>query len=169
MQGRQRQVVHDSVQDRLVLRIATQANEEIRVFLTRRYLREIWPHLAAMLAGRPGAVPPQMAAAEACRDAADPDATFAQPFREDNPVYPLGNNPLLATEATFEAAENGGCRLTLRERRERCVALNLDAGLLQALCSMLRAGAGKGGWDLALDYSPATVPMPAPGGKTLLH
>ena len=51
MQITQLQVANDSVQDRLILRIATQANEEIRVFITRRFLRELWPHLATMLSG----------------------------------------------------------------------------------------------------------------------
>jgi hypothetical protein len=45
------------VQDRLVLRIGTGADEEIRVFFTRRFLRELCPHLTAMLAGHPDARP----------------------------------------------------------------------------------------------------------------
>jgi hypothetical protein len=168
MQVRQLQVAHDSVQDRLVLRIGTQANEEIRVFITRRFLRELWPHLATTLSGAAAPAKPSPAPAE---DA--PAATFAEPFREDNPTYPLGSNPLLAAEATLEAAGEGSWRLILREMRERGVTLNLNGELLQALCSMLRATAGQAGWDLALDYAggapkppPAT---PAPQGNKLLH
>lgn len=168
MQVRQLQVAHDSVQDRLVLRIGTQANEEIRVFLTRRFLRELWPHLAAMLAGHLGMARPLTAAPEG---QAGGSPTFAEPFREENPGYPLGSNPLLAAEATLEPAGDGLCRLILRELRERGVTLNLNAELLQALCSMLRASAGQAGWDLALEYAAATpsTALAAPAGKPLLH
>jgi hypothetical protein len=167
MQVRQLQVAHDSVQDRLVMRIGTQANEEIRVFLTRRFVRELWPHLSAMLAGHLGAAGP-LAAAPAGKEGG---STFAEPFREENPTYPLGSNPLLAAEATLEPAGDGLCRLILREMRERGVTLNLNAELLQALCAMLRAAAGQAGWDLALEYASAapSTAAAAPAGKTLLH
>lgn len=168
MQVRQLQVAHDSVQDRLVLRIGTQANEEIRVFITRRFLRELWPHLAATLSGTAAPAKPASVPAEGA-----PAATFAEPFREDNPTYPLGSNPLLAAEATLEAAGEGLWRLILREMRERGVTLNLNGELLQALCSMLRATAGQAAWDLTLDYAgaaPASTPAtPAPQGNKLLH
>ena len=51
----QLQVASDSVQDRLALRIATEANEEFRIHLKRRFLRELLPHLTAMPAGYLGA------------------------------------------------------------------------------------------------------------------
>ena len=63
MQIRQIQVAGDALQDRLVLRIGTGADEEIRVFFTRRFLRELWPHLTAMLAGHLDARPLPAAAA----------------------------------------------------------------------------------------------------------
>ena len=168
MQVRQLQVAHDSVQDRLVLRIGTQASEEIRVFLTRRFLRELWPHLSVMLAGHLGVARPLATAPESQGGGS---STFAEPFREENPTYPLGSNPLLAAEATLEPAGDGLCRLILREMRERGVTLNLNAELLQALCAMLRAAAGQAGWDLALEHAaaaPSTAPA-TPPGKALLH
>lgn len=149
MQIRQLQVAHDAVQDRLLLRIATQSREEIRVFLTRRFLRELWP-------ASPGE---------------SGNATFSEPFAEDNPTYPLGSAPLLASEATIDPLADGGCKLTLREGRERSINLNLTPDLLQALCAMLRATAGKAGWDLPLAYDQPAPPVPAPDtpAKKLLH
>jgi tRNA 5-methylaminomethyl-2-thiouridine biosynthesis bifunctional protein len=44
MQIRQLQVACDHLQDRLLLRVATQADEEYRIWLTRRFLRDLWPH-----------------------------------------------------------------------------------------------------------------------------
>lgn len=163
MAVRQLQVANDSVQDRLILRIATDSNEEIRIFLTRRFLREVWPHLSRMLGS-------QLAHATTA-SAGAPDhepASFEQPFKEDNPTYPLGSTPLLASEVTFEGTGNDLTRLILREGRERSFSLNLTGELLQALCSMLRAASEQAKWDLALNYESASVIATTPG-KSLLH
>lgn len=164
MSIRQLQVANDSVQDRLLMRIATDSNEEIRVFLTRRFLREIWPHLnRAQLEQLDAALP--LTAPDEGNEA---PASFAQPFREDNPSYPLGSTPLLASEASFERTGERLLRLTLREGRERSFTLSLKPELLQALCAMLRAAAGQAQWDLALDYD-APPPSSQTTSKSMLH
>jgi hypothetical protein len=168
MNIRQIQVANDSVQDRLVLRIGTQGNEEIRIFFTRRFLRELWPHLTAMLAGHLGARPLLTPAGEAAAET--PAATFSEPFRDDASTYPLGANPLLASEATLEPAGDGVCRLLIREGRERSFNLNLNSDLLQALCAMLRAASDQAAWNLQLDYAPAPASAGSPpAGNKLLH
>lgn len=163
MSVRQLQVASDSVQDRLILRIATDSNEEIRIFLTRRFLREIWPHLSRLLAS-------QMAHATASADnVSDHDpASFEQAFKEDNPTYPLGTMPLLASEVTFESSTEDFTRLIFREGRERSYSLALSGELLQALCSMLRAASEQAKWDLGLNYENASAAATTPG-KSLLH
>lgn len=197
MAVRQIQVTNDSIQDRLILRIGTSNNEEIRVFLTRRFLRDIWPHMASMLTGHlaaPSVIPSGEPADQALDQSGTesdanseaklatpmstpPDAEstrFDQAFHDDNPTYPLGATPLLATEAILEASGDGSASLTLREARERSFKLSLNAELLQALCAMLRAANEHAEWNLALDYSPpakttsALVASTAPA-NSLLH
>lgn len=167
MQIRQIQVANDSLQDRLVLRIATQANEEIRVFFTRRFLKELWPHLIAMLLDHL-AVQPTLSTDEAIETNPEEAASFEKPFTNDDPIYPLGSMPLLASEATLEAAGPGLARLLLREARERSFNMNLNAELLQALCAMLRAASDQAGWELGLDYG-KPAPLPSASGKSFLH
>lgn len=169
MQIRQIQVACDVVQDRLTLRVSTQANEEFRVWFTRRYLRELWPLLSRMLAGHlaPSALAPG-------KQPNHEAPTFGQTFNDDNPVYPLGAKPLLASEATLEAVGEGLARLSFREGRERSFNLSLNADLLQSLCSMLRASAEQAGWNLTLDYQQtlagnATANMPSNNTPHLLH
>jgi hypothetical protein len=166
MQLRQLQVSNDGIQDRLILRIGTQANEEFRVYFTRRFLREIWPHLTAMLAGHLAAAPntsfPPSHTGE--------PANFDHPFKEDDVTYPLGATPLLASEAIIEPTSEGTARLILREGRERSFNINLNAEVLQALCAMFRAANEQAGWDLTLAYdSPPPISQVLPSGKTLLH
>lgn len=142
------------------MRIGTSNNEEIRVFFTRRFLRDIWPHMAAMLTGHLAAtnfVPSE--ADESTNESPAEIASFDLAFQDDNPTFPLGAKPLLATEAILEANGDGAASLTLREARERSFKLSLNAELLQALCSMLRAANEHAEWDLVLDYTPpATIP-----------
>jgi len=163
MQIRQIQIANDSIQDRLLLRIGTQAGEEFRVFITRRFLHELWPHLATMLAvhlQQPPATVPEA-------DMPLP-ADFSQPFAADNPVFPLGANPILASEATLDAGGKDSARLTLREARERHLTLDLNGELLQALCAMLRAASEQADWALTLEYQPvANQPLSSP--SSLLH
>jgi hypothetical protein len=171
MQIRQLQVACDAVQDRLTLRVATQANEEYRVWFTRRFLRELWPHLVGMLSGHLAARPQSPAEKPA---ASAPSSSFEQPFKEDNPLFPLGSTPLLASEANLTAAGEGIARVIFREGRERSFTLNLNAELMQALCAMLRKSSEQLSWGLALDYAPAApadVPtLPADDKKPgLLH
>jgi len=167
MPVRQIQVANDSVEDRLILRIGTSNNEEIRVFFTRRFLRDLWPHMAAMLTGHLAAThfaPNDDSTEESFAEV----ASFDLAFQDDNPSFPLGANPLLAIEAILEANGDGAASLTLREARERSFKLSLNAELLQALCSMLRAANEHAEWDLPLEYTLPVSIANAPA-NSLLH
>ena len=49
MQIHQLQIANDHLRERSILRVTTQAGEEYRICLARRFPRERWPHLAALL------------------------------------------------------------------------------------------------------------------------
>ena len=164
MQIRQLQIANDHLQDRLILRVATSADEEYRIWFTRRFLRELWPHLAGLIGNQaaPVALAGEMPPAEA--------ASFEQAFADENATYPLGSTPLLTNEVKCDTLSDGSFNLTFREGRERSFQLALTPDLLQALCAMLRAGAEHAQWNLALDYAPtAASPPPATGHHSRLH
>lgn len=151
MQIRQLQVACDQVQDRLVLRVSSQADEEYRVWLTRRFLREVWPHLVELIGRKAPPIP-------IVEDAAPPEAgSFDQPFSEDNATYPLGSTPLLTSEVKFDSLSDGSFNLTFREGRERSFKLHLTVDMLRTLCAMLHAGAEHAQWNLALENAPVTA------------
>ncbi len=158
---RQLQIAHDAVQDRLVLRVSTQADEEFRVWLTRRVLRELWPHLARLLgpANDRAALPGEIAAW--------PAPSGLTPVLPDDKVsYPLGATPLLISEIQCDSLADGSFQLTFREGRERSFELGLTPDLLQAFCAMLRTAAEQAHWDLALDHAASitlgVLPHPRP-------
>lgn len=154
----QLQVAFDAVQDRLVLRVSTTASEEIRAHLTRRFVREIWPHLMQVLGSHLGGT---LATEESGtgEQARASDGSFSEPFKEDKLTRPLGSTPLLVAECQIEVPAAGRCRLILREPRERSLTLELDKHLMQVFCSMLRAAVNVADWGLPLDYE-------APAGST---
>lgn len=151
MQIRQLQVACDQLQDRLLLRISTQEDEEYRIWLTRRFLRELWPHLSR-LAGNQAVATPIVGELPA-----DDVANFEQPFSEENATFPLGSTPLLSSELKVDTLSDGTFNLSFREGRERSFQLAMNVELLQTLCAMLRAGADHAQWNLALDDTPVPV------------
>lgn len=151
MQIRQLQVACDQVQDRLLLRISSQEDEEYRIWLTRRFLRELWPHLSR-LAGKQAVATPIVGEVPA-----DETVNFDQAFSEENATFPLGSTPLLSSELKVDTLSDGTFNLIFREGRERSFQLAMNVELLQTLCTMLRAGAEHAQWNLALDDVPATT------------
>lgn len=163
MQIRQLQIAHDALQDRLILRVSTQADEEFRVWLTRRFLRELWPHLTKLLVQPQNSIPLAPGA-----EAMPALPSFEQPFLDDKATYPLGSNPLLTSEIKVDTLADGSFHLTFREGRERSFDLGLTPDLLQALCAMLRAAAEQAQWGLDMAYAaPATTQASA--GKIASH
>ncbi len=108
MQIQQLQVAAEAIEDRLLLRISTSSQEEIRVFITRRFLRELWPGLTAMLFGHLAAGQPELSrmSTSAVNDETgdSPEESdqspggnlpsFDKPYHNDDPNLPLGRPPL---------------------------------------------------------------------------
>lgn len=167
MHIRQLQIAHDTLQDRLLLRIATQGDDEFRVWLTRRFVRDLWPYLAKgtdKLAAPPASVP---AAAPAAKGIVE--GSFAVPFKEDTATYPLGLTPLLPSEIKVDTLADGTIQLTFREGRERRFVLPLGTDLIDVLCAMLRAAVAQAEWSLALDAAPPGNFEPATPRISQLH
>ncbi|NTV09256.1 MAG: hypothetical protein HGA47_00580 [Zoogloea sp.] len=169
MNIRQLQISFDAVQDRLLLRVSTAAKEEYSAWLTRRLVRQLWPHLVRILSEHlQGAGKPQEAPAKD----AQPGQTFDEPYRADDLNRPLGTTPVLAGEASFDLKEAGLCQLILREPRERSFGISLDRDMMEAFCSMLRAAVAPADWNLVLDYAnttPAATPSSTPSRSSILH
>src|SRR5574343_769635 len=114
MQLRQLQVGTDSIQDRLLLRFSTAQNEEFRVWLTRRFLRQIWSSMLQM-SERLGPLPSSIQNGGDETGLPSGTGTFEPNFIEEDPIYPLGRIPVLASEAKLDLLDKRNFRLTLSE------------------------------------------------------
>jgi hypothetical protein len=172
----QLQISFDAREDRLLLRIATAEREEIRVALTRRLVKTLWPHLVRMLAGHLAGEPAASDAIEMSDGTVPTDApqgagSYTEPFDGDKLSFPLGIEPVLAMESRLQAIDGPACRIMLGEIRARKVSFECDRELLLALCAMIRATVDKADWHLDLDALPqaADAVTPPPDGSPTLH
>lgn len=162
-------------QDRLLFRISTTGGMEAQLWLTRRFVKVLWPALIQSSDGTaPQAQAPTGRAKEAVRAVAHQEALqkvkLDKPHDTEKRNTPLTEAPLLVVGGTCRAGENGITHLTLKTDDGRDISLGLNAELLHGLLHQIGTLAGKAGWDLDLMVSEAAVSVAVPPeGKRQLH
>lgn len=164
MRIHQLSVTFQPEEDRLLLRVSTETAQETRLWLTRRLMAGLWPHLERMqreqllrtepAGGAAAHADPDVrqALADFRRDAALNGADFATPYREPE-HRPLGESPLLVTDVDLAALADGRIRLGFRERAQaaaagngRSLQMDLETALMQGFMQLLDQGLGMAGW-----------------------
>jgi len=143
-------------QDRLLMQIATSENAELRLALTRRFVKLLWPLLVKLAQEANPRIRTQ-ANAEA-REAllgmeheqAVKRANFSKPFEAAERKKPLGEEPLLLVRIQTGQNRKGQPVLALHPAEGHGVTLTLDQVLLHAVCRLLQAAVKKSDWDLDL-------------------
>ena len=143
-------------QDRLLLRVSTDNRLELRLWLTRRALRLLWPLLLQMLRSAPEVA---LQSSPQARDAllglrheqALGRANFADPFEEAPREMPLGAEPILVVHIQASKDGNGNQVLGLMPQSGPGIHLTLDNTLLHSLCKLLQDVVAKSDWDIALE------------------
>lgn len=169
MQIHQFQVSYLAEQDRILVRMNSSQGEEQRLWLTRRMLTGLYPHLeqtSAQMAiphpapvGHDGAA---HAAVEAFQRQEMLDRTdFDTPFQSPQPVFSDADQPLLVTAAHIQKQKD-----TLSVRFEetlpgmpesRQLEINMGSDTLIALLHVIRLALQNSGWNLpASTHTPAS-------------
>ena len=173
MQIHQFNVSHNERQDRLLLRVNTQTQEEFRFWLTRRLALRLVPVLEQSV-GRLESSQPQMVAHDQAsqqiltdlkRDAFMQDADFDTPYSGQARLLPLGEEPMLVTDVELKL-QGSGVQLTLQDKgapagpAQHC-QLNLPPSLLHGLIHLLQQAVAKAQWQTAAE-------APVASDKTVL-
>ena len=148
-------------QDRILVRINTRQNEEIRLWLTRRFClgwRPAMQQLLDQLATRSNASTPPPASASPVWDA-DFDSPrrqqgtdFTTPFKTDAAAWPLGTEPLLVTKVQMTTNGRDGLDLRFEELLtehqppSRGFQASLEPVLLQGWVQLLDRALGQSQW-----------------------
>ena len=148
-------------QDRILVRINTRQNEEIRLWLTRRFClgwRPAMQQLLDQLATRSNASTPPPASASPAWDAdfdiprRQQGTDFTTPFKTDAAAWPLGTEPLLVTKVQMTTNGRDGLDLRFEEilaerpAQTRGFQASLEPALLQGWVKLLDQALGQSQW-----------------------
>jgi len=143
-------------QDRLLLRVSTDNQLEVRLWLTRRALRLMWPLLVQMVRSAPEVA---LQSSPQARDAlvgmqheqALSRANFAKPYEEVPREMPLGAEPILVARIQSKKDANGNHILGLLPQQGQGINLTLDNTLLHSFCKLLQNAVAKSDWNIVLE------------------
>jgi len=154
-------VSYEERQDRLLLRLNTQDHQEFRFWLTRRMSLRLLPAIDQSVirleASQPGVTAPdttsQKMLTELKRDAFLQQADFATPFEAKAERKPLGDEPLLITDAQLGLQAGGGLLITFQEKSAeapvKSCQLNLQASLVHGLVHLIQKALVQADWGLS--------------------
>lgn len=152
-------VHHDERQDRLLLRLNTQDQQEFRFWLTRRMTLRLMPAIeqsaVRLEAAQPGVAatdaPSQHLLTELKRDAFLKKADFATPFETRATQWPLGAEPLLITDAHLTIKPGGALEIAFEDKSDpaqaRACQLHLQVSLVHGMVHLIKQAIEKAEWS----------------------
>lgn len=156
-------VTYQAEPDRILVRVNTTDQQEIRMWLTRRLMVGLWPlltkllteHLMALEAAAPALAKADDGLKKMLADFRKEEflraADFETPYQAAKPVMPLGAKPLLVTEVDASPPANGKLKLTFREKaagsaKPRSFQMDLKPKLMQGLMHLLEQALTTSRW-----------------------
>jgi hypothetical protein len=160
----QLQVSYVMEQDRILVRLNTRAGEELRLWLTRRMVKNLFPRI--------NEVASELVASQSLdsrHDGADTraltqfkkqeslqKADFSTPFDSQATAWPLGDAPLLATTLHITPREDGALRIVFEENIAQATAsrsfeVTLGQDLLHGFLHLLESALQHADWGIGLD------------------
>jgi hypothetical protein len=156
MRLHQIKIDYDPGEDRLLMLISAQGGIELRLWLTRRFVKLLWPLLVKLAEEASPKIRAQ-ANPEARKallglehEQAVARADFSREYDAGARELPLGDAPLLLASIETGQDRSGQPVLSLRPPEGQGVTLTLDSVLVHSLCRLLQAAAKKSDWDMEL-------------------
>jgi len=154
-------------QDRLLMLIAASEKVEVRMWLTRRFVKLLWPLLVKLAEEASPRIrtQPNPEARKALlnieHEQAVSKANFSKPYDDSTRATPLGAEPLLLARIQTGHDPSGHPVLAMHPTEGQGVTLTLDPVLLHSVCRLLQAAVKKSDWDMELKL-PGVEPQEAP-------
>lgn len=175
MRLHQLKIDYDAVQDRMLMLISTTDGVEVRGWLTRRFVRLLWPLLVKLAEESSPRIrtQPNPEARQALlgleHEQAVAKADFSKPYAATPaPSKPLGDEPLLLARIRTGRDKDGHPLVALHPVEGQGLTLTLDPVLLHSVCRLLQSAVEKSDWNIELKL-PGLAPQPAAerNGRTL--
>jgi hypothetical protein len=145
-------------EDRALLRIKTTDKSEFRFWMTRRYVKLLWPVVVKMLeADQQIQLQENQAAKSAVlsfqHEKALQKSDFSTQFAEDSSNLPLGETPVLLARIQLKRRDDGGNVLCMHPEKGEGIELGLNEVLLHSFTKLLADAVSVSGWDVDLKIS----------------
>lgn len=156
MRLHQIKIDYQAEEDRLLMLVSTSEGVEVRLWLTRRFVKLLWPLLVKLAEE----------ASPRIRTQANPEvrkallgleheqavsrANFAKPYEAQTRATPLGESPLLLARIQTGHDRKGQPVVALHPAEGQGVTLTFDSVLLHSVCRLLQAAVKKSDWDVDL-------------------
>ncbi|MBN1103948.1 MAG: hypothetical protein JXL84_11090 [Deltaproteobacteria bacterium] len=165
----QMQLAFVPLEDRLLFRVRTTDQNELRFWLTRRYVKLLWQVLRQMLGETQAGPAADPRAKEAMLSFQHEEALtkmdFATPYKEGSEVRrPLGDKPVLVSRIQVKAGPGNTRVLCMHPEQGQGVEIVLDSVWLHSLCKILVGAVKKSDWDLEIRIAEPGTPV-----STLAH
>lgn len=169
------QLRFDPLQDRLLMRMNTTDNAEVRLWMTRRFVKVLWPILQKMLESDAQVSQQQDRQAKDAilafqQEQAVSNTDFKTPYKDEEVQQVLlGEDPILLSKIQLRKGRQDNQILSLYPETGEGVNLTLDTNLLHSFVRLLSDGVRKADWQLDLDVvrPPSVETVVAPSGSRL--
>lgn len=164
------QVIYQPDDDRVLMRATFNRDDgaplEFRAWLTRRFVKFLWPGLTATLQAQVALNNMQVAQAsaeivnmenQAAVNEIKSQGNFDKPFDASTHQYPLGELPILLTDVEFNLNANQPVRIRFSDARKNGLSLDFTQNLLHAFCALLQQAVQTAEWEMKLQL-PGTRP-----------
>ena len=165
------QVKYDPLADRLLLQIRTRDESLFPIWLTRRMVMRLWPHLHGMVSGlavtrsAPAALAVPEARdmlADAARQRALKSADFKTEFNPSSARQPLGPEPALPMAIDLRPAQGQAVVLVIRDTAGHSLELALGEDLAHGLLALVESALASSDWGLTVQPAAGTEPAAPP-------
>jgi len=167
MRLHQIKIDYQAEEDRLLMLVSTSEGVEVRLWLTRRFVKLLWPLLVKLAEDASPRIRTQ-ANPEARKallglehEQAVSRANFAKPYEAQSRATPLGEAPLLLARIQTGHDRKGQPVVALHPAEGQGVTLTFDSVLLHSVCRLLQAAVKKSDWDVELKL-PGGEPRESP-------
>lgn len=154
----QMQISFSQEEDRLLFRVSTIRGEEFRVWFSRRFIKAFWPNLLNALqhqvvAKTAGNVQAAQSLLGLQQQQALSQAEFGKPYQhyeEQEPLFPLGETPLVVCKATLTQKNNGDTVMGFYNIGEQGFEITMARDHMFAFMKMIYDCTQISDWDISI-------------------
>ncbi len=157
-------------QDRILVRVSTTDDTEMRMWLTRRFVTILWPVMLQMLESDPSVVgqantQTKQEVLSFRHEEAISKTRFTKSYQSPPQVKQVNQVPFLITKLSTKRLDNGRTQMIFGTAKGRSVQFVVDRTLTHSLCKLIADCTKKATWGLDVEITKSSAV--ASGDRTI--